>query len=40
MSKWIVCTTCHEAYEFDTEAEALAFKDKTEGAFYIYERKD
>lgn len=33
MDKWIVCTTAHEAYEFDSEAKALEFKQKTEGIY-------
>lgn len=40
MDKWIVCTTAHEAYEFDSEAKALEFKQKTEGAFYVYKAVD
>lgn len=38
MGKWIVCTTAHEAFEFDTEAEALAFRYKTPEAFHHFDK--
>lgn len=38
MGKWVVCTTAHEAFEFDNEAEALAFQCETPEAFHLYKK--
>ena len=38
MGKWVVCTTAHEAFEFDNAAEALAFQYATPEAFHAYEK--
>lgn len=39
-SKWVVCTTAHEAYSFNTKEEAEIFMLNTDGAFSITEKAD